>query len=62
VVPLRPLIGQDGTTPIEVNNALMSFGGARLLAKTDSRFVDNELGWNWQLEHADFGPMKLTSA
>lgn len=62
VIGLNPLLGQDGTTPIEVNNALMSFGGARLLARTESRFVDHDLGWNWQLEHADFGPMKLASA
>jgi hypothetical protein len=61
-IPLLPVIGRDGATPIEVNNAMMSFGGSRLLAKTSSRFVDPDLGWEWSLEHADFGPMKLASA
>lgn len=59
VVPLRPVVGGDGVNPVVVDNAIMSFGGERLLATTESRFVDPELGWDWKLQHADFGPMDL---
>lgn len=61
-VPLQAVLGGDGRTPVAVHNAIMSFGGARLLARTKSTFVDTELGWDWELEHADFGPMNLAVA
>jgi hypothetical protein len=61
VVTMSPVIGRDGKNPIAVSNAMMSFGGIRNLAKTAGRFIDDELGWEWPLEHSDFGPMRLSS-
>jgi hypothetical protein len=58
-VPLSPVLGGDRTNPVSVDNAVMAFGGERLLATTESTFSDPELGWQWELRHADFGPMNL---
>jgi hypothetical protein len=60
-ITITPIIGRDGVSPISVHNATMSFAGHRNMGHTSGRFADPELGWDWELGHADWGPISVSN-